>query len=101
MVVISYKKVREFGRVYPHFFEAADNWYTIVEKADWRNFHDIKRFFNSVDCVGKDLYVFNVKGNQLRIIARILFRVRTVYIKFIGTHADYDKIDITRLWKIK
>jgi|GEM_PF-1840799 len=51
MVVISYKKVREFGRVYPHFFEAADR-YTIVEKADWRNFHDIKRFFNSVDCVG-------------------------------------------------
>jgi mRNA interferase HigB len=91
--------VRELGKIHPQFFEAADNWYCIVEKANWHSFHDVKKVFNSVDCVGNDLYIFNVRGNKLRIIARVLFRVRTVYIKFIGTHAEYDKVDLSKLWK--
>lgn len=50
--------------------------------------------FPSTDYVGNDLYVFNIQGNKYRLIARITFRVRTVYIKFIGTHAEYDKVNL-------
>jgi mRNA interferase HigB len=97
MVVMTYKKIRDFEKRHPQFFEALDNWYSITEKANWRNFHDVKNVFNSADAVGRDLYVFNVRGNQLRIVVKIVFRVRTVFIKFIGTHAEYDKLDLRRL----
>jgi mRNA interferase HigB len=53
--------------------------------------------FGYVDAVGNDLYVFNIKGNEYRLIARIIFRVRTVYIKFIGTHKEYDKVNLDDL----
>nr|WP_255724103.1 type II toxin-antitoxin system HigB family toxin [Terrimonas ginsenosidimutans] len=74
-----------------------NNWYKVTEKSDWANFHEVKQLFNSVDAVGDDLYVFNIKGNEYRLIARIFFRVRTVYIKFVGTHKEYDKLDLTDL----
>ena len=61
--------------------------------ADWSCFADIKNTFNSVDYVGNDNYVFNVKGNDYRLVVRIIFKIRHVYIRFIGTHAEYDKID--------
>jgi mRNA interferase HigB len=97
MVVISYRTAREFIEKHQSAEDALNNWYTITEKSDWANFHEIKRIFNTVDAVGNDLYVFNIKGNHYRLIARIIFRVRTVYIKFIGTHREYDKLDITQL----
>ena len=53
----------------------------------------MKRTFNSVDTVGNDRYVFDIKGNQYRLIALIIFKVRTVFILFIGTHQEYNKID--------
>ena len=53
--------------------------------------------FNSVDAVGSDLYVFNIKGNNYRLIVRIIFRVRTIYVKFIGTHKEYDKVNLDDL----
>ena len=47
---------------------------------------------NSVDAIGNDRYVFNIRGNHYRLIALIFFDVRTVYIRFVGTHNDYDKL---------
>lgn len=57
----------------------------------------MRQIFGSVDSVGNDLYVFNIKGNDYRLIVRIIFRVRTIYIKFIGTHKEYDKINLKNL----
>ena len=61
------------------------------------NFHELKNIFNSVDAIGNDLYVFNIKGNNYRLITRIIFKTRTVFIKFIGSHNEYNKIDIKKL----
>jgi mRNA interferase HigB len=52
----------------------------------------MKAMFNSVDAVGNDRYVFNIRGNNYRLIAMIFFDVRTVYIRFVGTHSEYDKL---------
>jgi mRNA interferase HigB len=76
MVIISYKTIREYGEKRIEAFEALDNWYTIVEKADFANFAELRAVFNSVDSVGDDLYVFNIKGNHYRLIVRIHFNVR-------------------------
>lgn len=53
----------------------------------------MKRTFNSVDSIGNQHYVFNIKGNDFRLIVVIKFTIRTVLIRFIGTHAEYDRID--------
>lgn len=69
------------------------DWYKKTEKADWSCLADIKQTFNSVDYVGNDRYVFNIKGNDYRLVAMILFPARKVFIRWIGTHKEYDNKD--------
>jgi mRNA interferase HigB len=97
MVIISHKAIREFTESHPELSTALERWYSITENADWKGFNDIKSQFNSVDAVGDGLFVFNIKGNNCRLIARIIFRTRTVFIRFVGTHQQYDLLDISSL----
>ncbi|MVM37504.1 type II toxin-antitoxin system HigB family toxin [Spirosoma sp. HMF3257] len=93
MVIVSRKAIHEYALIKSQATEALNEWYLKTKAADCSNLADVKNTFNSVDYVGNDNYVFNIKGNQYRLIARIIFPVRTVFIRFIGTHAEYDKID--------
>ncbi len=93
MVIISYRTIRDYTDRRKDVVVQLNNWYTITEKSDWANFNEMRQIFNSVDSVGNDLYVFNIKGNDYRLIVRIIFRVRTIYIKFIGTHKEYNKVN--------
>ncbi len=77
MRVITPKRIKEFVRVYPDAEISLQQWYKITSKSDWSAFNDIKNTFNSVDYVGNNRFVFNIKGNHYR---------------FIGTHKEYDKI---------
>ena len=97
MGIISHKAIRVFAEKYPDLSNALERWYTITEKADWKGFNDIKVQFNSVDAVGDGLFVFNIKGNDCRLIARMIFSTRTVFIRFVGTHKEYDLITIASL----
>jgi mRNA interferase HigB len=97
LVVISYRTIREFTEKHSDVEDQLNNWYVIAEQADWANFNEVRQMFGSVDAVGRDLYVFNIKGNSYRLIVRIIFRVRTIYIKFIGTHKQYDKVNLDSL----
>ena len=72
-------------------------WYEIVEQAKWETLGEIKRDFRTVDYVGNNRYVFNIKGNDFRIVVIIIFVSHKVYIRFIGTHDQYDKIDAKRV----
>jgi mRNA interferase HigB len=97
MVIISFSTIRAYSLQYPDAEKALLSWFETALDADWSNFHDVKNTFNSVDAVGNDRYVFNVKGNKYRLVALILFRIRTMYILFIGTHKAYDKIDASQI----
>lgn len=97
MVIISRKAIIEFSQQELRAEDALTEWYKKTKVADWANFSEVKKTFNSVDSVGNDLYVFNIKGNHYRLIARIIFNVRTVFIKFIGTHQEYDKVNLDDL----
>lgn len=72
---------------------ALEDWHSKTKNAEWDNFADVKKTFNSVDSVGNGRFVFNIKGNSYRLIALIKFTLKLVYIRFIGTHKEYDKID--------
>jgi len=93
MVVISYGKLREYYKNYPDSKDALNNWYRLTISADWNNYHEMKEMYNSVDAVGNDRYVFSIRGNTYRLVAMIFFDIRTVYIRYVGLHKDYDKIN--------
>lgn len=69
------------------------DWYEKTKKAKWKCFADIKKTFNSVDNVGNKRYVFNIKGNNYRMVVLIKFTVSHVLIRFIGTHTEYDQLN--------
>ncbi len=93
MVVISKSKLTEFGRDHGDAVEALNEWWEKTKMADWASLRDIKGRFNSVDYVGNDRYVFNIKGKKYRLVAMIFFDIRTLYVRYIATHAAYNKID--------
>lgn len=97
MVIISKAVLRDFGQLHPDAVEALNIWYRIVKDEDWRSISDIRNVFNSVDYVGNDRFVFNIRGNRYRLIAMIFFDIRTVYIRFVGTHKEYDNIDASNI----
>jgi len=95
MRIVSHRKIKEFyeTKVYENAKAALESWYQMVKEAEWKNFADIKSDFNSVDNVGNQHYVFNIRGNKYRLVVVIKFVIGYVYIRFVGTHAEYDKID--------
>lgn len=92
MRVISFAAIRDFIAVHADAEQPLKDWYKAVTKAYWRNFADIKQTFNTVDYVGNDRYVFDIKGNNYRIVAIVLFVNQKVYIRFVGTHKEYERI---------
>ena len=97
MVIISKSVLNKYGEGNPECKEALLNWYLKVKNGNGSNFHELKNSFNSIDAVGNDRYVFNIKGNQYRLIALILFETRTLFILFIGRHVNYNKIDASKI----
>ena len=92
MRIITHKAIAQYSGLHPDAKSALDEWYVKTEQSQWNCFADVKKTFNSVDSVGNKRYVFNIKGNFYRVIALILFIPKIVYIRFIGTHSEYDKI---------
>lgn len=69
-------------------------WFSIVEKASWTGPTDIKAVFGSADFLANNRVVFDIKGNSYRLIVQVKYGpLFLVYIRFIGTHAEYDKVD--------
>ncbi len=86
-----------FAKKHPAAATALNNWYNIARSADWGKLADVRDVFNSVDYVGNDRYVFNIKGNDFRIVAMIFFDRRTMFIRFVGTHVEYTKINFSTI----
>ena len=92
MRIISKSTLVEFYTKEPQSKSALEEWYEKTRRAEWSCFADMKQSFNSVDAVGNQHYVFNIKGNDYRLVVVIQFTPKTVYIRFVGSHRDYDRI---------
>lgn len=92
MRIFTEQALKEYAEAHPDVKAALQEWVTTVKKSEWTCFADVKKTFNSVDNIGSQHYVFNIKGNNYRLIAVIKFTIKFVYIRFVGTHAEYDKI---------
>lgn len=97
MRIISFAILRDFIAKHLDSDVALRDWYKKTEKSDWSNFSELRKTYASADYVGNDRYVFNIKGNNYRLIAMIFFATRKVYIRWIGTHNDYDKLNCSTL----
>ena len=93
MRVVSRKPLREFAAKHPPAKGPLYAWYAEVCQADWSGFANVKAAYGSADVVGGNRVIFNIGGNKYRLIVKVAYRCRTVYVRFVGTHAEYDKID--------
>ncbi len=93
MRIIAKSALRQFWEKHPDAEQSLRAWHDEAKKAEWNNFQDIKKQFGSASIVGNDRNVFNIKGNDYRLIVLILFRKGKVFIRFVGTHKEYDKVN--------
>lgn len=95
MRVVSHRKLREFyespGREDSRV--ALERWYEIASSSEWKNYGEMKNDYGSVDSVGNQHYVFNIRGNRYRLVVVIKFVMGCIFIRFVGTHAEYDNIN--------
>ena len=97
MKVINQSKIAEFASQHADAVRALNNWLKTIKEAKWEKHADLKQIFPSADYVGNSRYVFNIKGNNYRIVAVIVFIDELAAIRFIGTHQQYEKIDSTTI----
>jgi mRNA interferase HigB len=99
MRIVSHRKLKEFyetiGREDSRI--ALSRWHDITENAEWKSFQDVKVDFPSADYVGNQHYVFNIRGNKYRLVVVIKFTIGYIFIRFVGTHKEYDYIDCSTI----
>lgn len=90
MHVISHAKIVAAQAVHAECMTALDHWHRLTKRANWRNFAELKACFPAIDKVG-DKFVFDIGGDQLRLIAAIHFNAGRVFVRAVPTHREYDK----------
>jgi mRNA interferase HigB len=99
MRIIAFRTLREFwGR--PEYSDSETSlqaWYHEAKNADWKNSNELKQRYKSASIIGEGRVVFNIKGNTYRLVVLIDYEFQIIFIRFIGTHREYDKIDAKKI----
>jgi len=90
MHVISRRILREFCQVHTDACDALYDWYRVATKAEWKNLVEVQAVYPKTEAVG-NFTVFNIKGNNYRLIVDLVYEAQRIYIKYVLTHAEYDK----------
>lgn len=93
MRIVSVASLKQFWETHNQAEQPLKAWIDEVKKAQWNTPQDIKDKYRSADFLSNNRVVFNIKGNDYRLIVAVAYRFKAVYIKFVGMHAEYDKID--------
>lgn len=93
MRIIARRTLREFGETNPAAKASLDSWYHEAKNAEWRTPAEIKEQYRNASIVGNNRVVFNISGNNFRLIVSINYEIGIIFIRFIGTHSEYDKIN--------
>lgn len=91
--IVAKRTLKEFWEEYPDSEQYLKTWYDTTRKADWQSANDIKSTYASANILKDGRVVFNVKGNSYRLIVRFNFEKQWAFIRFIGTHSEYDKVN--------
>lgn len=97
MRIIALKILREFWEKHPNVRQSLQAWHEDAKHAVWQSPSDIKAIYRNASIVANNRVVFNIKGNEYRLIVAVNYRLGIAYIRFVGTHAEYDRIDATEI----
>lgn len=97
MHLVSIQTLRNFWKLHPDAERPLRAWYEAVEQAQWRTPADIKADFATASFLANNRVVFNIKGNDYRLIVIVEYRMGRMFVRFVGTHAEYDRIDAERI----
>lgn len=96
MRIIAFRTLREFwGK--PAFVDSETSlrsWYHDAKSSEWKNSNELKEHYTNASIVGEGRVVFNIKGNAYRLVVLIDYEFQVIFIRFIGTHKQYDKINV-------
>jgi len=95
--IISKKVLREFWEKHADSEQQLKSWFQETNGVEWKNTKQIKKEYPSASFLADNRVVFNIKGNKYRLIVKINYDYSMVWVRFIGTHAEYDKIDATKI----
>ena len=93
MRIIARRTLRKFWERHPDAEQSLRAWYYDVQAAVWKSPADIKRTYANASILGQNRVVFNIKGNRYRLVAAINYPYQICYVRFVGTHKEYDRID--------
>lgn len=86
--------LREYWEKHPDTEQYLKTWYDTAMNADWKTPNDVKQAYANASILKDSRIVFNIKGNSYRLVAKINFEKKWIFIRFVGTHEEYDKIDV-------
>ncbi|HEY9693375.1 MAG TPA: type II toxin-antitoxin system HigB family toxin [Oculatellaceae cyanobacterium] len=90
MHIISRKRLLTFCQQHADAFTPIDDWFRTAKAANWENFNDVRQIYPSADAVG-NFTVFNIKGNDYRLVVSINYEIQIIFIKYVLTHSEYNK----------
>lgn len=96
MRIIAFRTIREFFEK-PEYQDSEPSlraWYHDAKSAEWKSSNELKHQYKNASIVGEGRAVFNIKGNSYRLVVAIDYEFQIIFIRFIGTHKQYDKIDV-------
>ena len=91
--IFSKSTLREFWEKYPETEQYLKTWFDTTMNANWKNPNDVKKTYATASILKNERIVFNIKGNSFRLIVKLNFEKQWIFVRFIGTHSEYDKID--------
>jgi mRNA interferase HigB len=91
--IFSKRTLREYWKKYPDSEQYLKTWYNTAMNSDWKTPNDVQRTYGNVSILKNSRIVFNIKGNSYRLVTKFNFEKQWIFIRFIGTHKEYDKID--------
>ena len=93
MHIIAKRALREYWEQEPRAEQPLKSWHEVASKADWSSPAEVKQMYRAASIVGNDRIVFNIGGNRYRLIVRFDYADRLGFVRFVGTHAEYDRVD--------
>ena len=97
MRIILRKKLKDYWVNHADIRESLQAWYADVKKAKWKPLTDIKKIYSSASIITNNRVVFNIKGNKYRLVVAINYGHSIVYIRFIGSHKEYNLVDVSTI----
>jgi len=91
--IITQKKLKLFWEKHAHAEDALKTWYRTAKRADWCSFGNVQKDIGTARSISGNRIVFKIKGNQYRLIVKMEYRKQRIYVRFVGTHAEYDRVD--------